>query len=118
MLKMKRLASLATFGLLGSVIGTASADVVTDWNEITMSTVSVQRPGPTGMLDVALVHVAMHDAVQSIEKRYEPYNVEIKGAKGSRTAAATAAAYGVLSAITVDPTLKANLDAAYFDYLA
>ena len=118
MLKMKRLASLATFGLLGSLIGTASADVVTDWNEITMSTVSVQRPGPTGMLDVALVHVAMHDAVQSIEKRYEPYNVEIKGAKGSRTAAATAAAYGVLAAITVDPTLKANLDAAYFDYLA
>ena len=62
-------------------------NAVADWNEIAMSAITAQRPGPQGMLDVALVHIAVHDAVQSIEQRFEPYNVEIKGAKGSRTAA-------------------------------
>ena len=55
----------------------ANADAVTDWNEITMAAVTASRPGPVGMLDIALVHVAVHDAVQAIDKRYEPYHVEI-----------------------------------------
>ena len=80
----------------------AQADAVTDWNAITMDAVTVMRPGPQGMLDVALVHIAMHDAIQSIEKKYEPYHFQMKNAKGSRTAAAVAAARGVL--VTIYPT--------------
>jgi hypothetical protein len=95
--------------------GTASADAVTDWNEITMTAVTASRPGPAGMLDVALVHVAIHDAVQAIEKRFEPYHVEIQGAKGSRSAAVAAAAHDVL--VGLYPDKVATFDAAYYDYL-
>ncbi len=98
--------------------GSVSADAVTDWNDITMAAVTASRPGPAGMLDVALVQVAVHDAVQAIDRRYEPYHVEIKGAKGSRSAAVAAAARDVLAGMYPDPVKVAALDAVYFNYLA
>jgi hypothetical protein len=98
--------------------GSVCADAVTDWNDITMAAVTASRPGPAGMLDVALVQVAVHDAVQAIDRRYEPYHVEIKGAKGSRSAAVAAAARDVLAGMYPDPAKVAALDAVYFNYLA
>src|SRR5215510_3725744 len=65
------------------------ADAVSEWNAIAVqATLNAARPGQTGMLDVAMVHLAIYDAVQAIEKRYEPYYVEIRGATGSPVAAA------------------------------
>lgn len=104
-------------GLLAGA-GPVFADAVTDWNEITMTAVTAGRPGPVGMLDVALVHIAVHDAVQAIERRYEPYHVEIKDAKGSRSAAVAAAARDVLAGLYPDPEKVASLDATYLNYLA
>src|SRR5687768_11290910 len=76
---------------------TVNADVVTDWNAITVqATLTANRPGPSGVVDIAIVHAAMYDAVQAIEKRYEPYYVEIPGASGSPIAAAAKAAHDVL----------------------
>ena len=63
----------------------AQADVVTDWNLITLVCVQGQtapvaipatRAGPTGNLDVALVHAAVHDAVQASQGRFEAYHYE------------------------------------------
>jgi hypothetical protein len=52
----------------------ASADVVTDWDEIAVQAIlNAARPAGTGALDWALVHVAIHDAVQSYQHRFEPY---------------------------------------------
>jgi hypothetical protein len=116
MFKLPTLASVTLFGALSFSTLVAHADVVTDWNAITMDAVTIARPGPQGMLDVALVHIAVHDAVQAIEKRYEPYHFEIAGAKGSRSAAAAAAAHGVLTAIY--PTQATTLNATYATYLA
>jgi hypothetical protein len=96
--------------------GPAAADAVTDWNEITLNAVTLGRPGPPGTLDMALVHVAVHDAVQAIDRRFEPYHVEIKGAKGSRSAAVAAAAHDVL--VGLYPAQASTLDATYFSYLA
>jgi hypothetical protein len=118
MLKSKALAGLLALSLIGPGVALASADAVEHWNEITLAVVSPQRPGPQSMLDVALVHVAIHDAVQSIERRYEPYNVEIPNARGSRVAAVAAAAHGVLVGISQDPAQIANVDAAYATFLA
>jgi PAP2 superfamily len=98
--------------------GPVGADAVTDWNEITMAAVTASRPGPVGMLDVALVQVAVHDAVQAIDKRFEPYHVEIRGATGSRSAAVAAAARDVLAGMYPDPAKVAALDATYYNYLA
>lgn len=121
MLKILKLASLMTVSLLGaSVANATNTNAVVDWNEIAMTAVTAQRPGPQSMLDIALVQVAVHDAVQSLENRFEPYNVEIKGAKGSRSAAVAAAAHGVLVGMykDKDPAQKASLDAAYYEYIA
>lgn len=118
MLKSKALAGVLALSLTGPGTVLASADAVEHWNEITMAVVSPQRPGPQSMLDVALVHVAIHDAVQSIERRYEPYNVEIANARGSRAAAVAAAAHGVLVGISQDANQIANVDAAYATFLS
>ncbi len=115
MFKLPTLASVALFGAL-SFSALAHADAVTDWNAITMDAVTAARPGPQGMLDVALVHIAVHDAVQAIEKRFEPYHFQLKAANGSRSAATASAAHGVL--VSIYPTQASTLDAKYFDYLA
>lgn len=115
MKRLQRLASLLALALL-SWGGTAYADAVVDWNEIAQPAIATGRPGPSGALDSALVQIAVHDAVQAIDKRFEPYHVEVKGAKGKRSAAAAAAAHGVL--VGLYPAQQAALDATYFNYLA
>ena len=94
----------------------ASADAVTDWNEITVAAVTLGRPGPIGQMDIALVQIAVHDAVQAIDKRYEPYHAEIRGAQGKPSAAVAAAAHDVL--VGMYPEQAASIDATYFAYLA
>ena len=49
----------------------ARADVVTDWNAIASQTAIPVRPGPSAILDMAIVHAAMHDAIQAFEGRFE-----------------------------------------------
>ncbi|HXS92889.1 MAG TPA: vanadium-dependent haloperoxidase [Steroidobacteraceae bacterium] len=115
MFKLPKLAGVVACATLG-FSALVHADAVTDWNAITMDAVTAARPGPQGMLDVALVHIAVHDAVQAIEKRYEPYHFEMANAKGSRSAATAAAAHGVLVAIY--PAQASTLDTAYYNYLA
>jgi len=95
----------------------AKADAVSDWNAIAVqATLTAPRPGQTGMLDVAMVQVAVYDAVQAIEKRYEPYYVEIHGATGSPIAATAKAAHDVL--VSRFPAQAMALDAAYSQYLS
>lgn len=117
---MMRFAGLVLCGLLGGA-GSAVADgvapsAVADWNQITLDAVAAGRPGPIGIVDVALVQIAVHDAVQAIEKRFEPYHFEMKRASGSRSAAVAAAAHGVL--VGMYPAQAATLDPIYHNYLA
>ncbi len=95
------------------------ADAVTDWNAIAvqaLATAAPPRPGPVAFLDLAIVQAAVHDAVQAIEGRFEPYHVEIPGASGSPEAAAAKAAHDVL--VNILPGQAASLDTTYHDYLA
>jgi len=119
MLRIKSVFGLVLL-LLGAV-APAQADAVVDWNEITVQAASVGRPGPIGIVDIALVQVAVHDAVQALDRQFEPYHAEIDAArgervKGRRSAAIAAAAHDVLVAIY--PAQAATLDATYFSYLA
>jgi hypothetical protein len=109
------MAALGVCGLM-SAAGPACGDAVTDWNEIAQQAIVAGRPGPIGAMDSALVQVAVHDAVQAIDRRYEPYHVEIKGAKGRRSAAAAAAAHAIL--VGMYPAQATALDMTYFNYLA
>jgi hypothetical protein len=112
---MKTVTALIVCGLLGAT-SAARADAVVHWNEITAEAVTAGRPGPIGVVDLALVQVAVHDAVQAIERRYEPYHAELAHAHGKRSAAVAAAAYHTLVGMYESQT--AVLDAKYAEYLA
>jgi hypothetical protein len=95
----------------------AAADVITDWNAITNTVIGAGgRPGPSGILDLAAVHAAMHDAVQAFEHRFEPYAIDIDGATGSPVAAAARAARDVL--VNRFPAQAATIETTYQTYLA
>ncbi len=92
------------------------ADVVTDWNEkAVQATGTALRAVPTNTLDIGMVHAAMYDAIQAIEKDYEPYYVDIPNASGSSTAAAAKAARDVL--VHLFPAQAASIDTQYVNYL-
>jgi hypothetical protein len=104
-------------GLLGAAQpALADVDAVVDWNQITVDAVTVGRPGPIGIVDIALVQIAVHDAVQAIDRRFEPYHFEVEHASGSRSAAAAAAAHDVL--VGMYPAQAVTLDSVYATYLA
>ena len=88
------------------------ADVVTEWNLTTLQAVAAAGLNPQQQHRVAaMVHVAVHDAVNSVAPRYEAYAVHVSLAAGaSIEAAAVQAAYGVL--IRLLPAQAAMLDAA------
>jgi hypothetical protein len=91
---------------------TAGADVVVDWNiRATESIGAGGRRGPSSIFDYAMVHAAMHDAVQAFEHRFEPYCAAVPDAAGSPIAAVAAAAHRVLVALF--PAQKDAIDVAY-----
>ena len=97
----------------------ARADVVVDWNSIALQTIFAAvppRPGPTGILDVAMVHAAVHDAIQAFEGRFESYTIPIANASGSPVAAAAQAAHDVL--VARFPLQTGTLDTLLTNYLA
>ena len=108
---------LAVSLFLWTSAAAVQADAVTHWNEITVNTTLVPpgRPGPTNLLDIATVQLAVYDAVQAIEQDYQPYCGEITGASGSPSAAAAKAAHDVL--VNRFPAQAGSLDLAFQNYL-
>jgi hypothetical protein len=102
--------SAALFGL---VIATAApahagANVITDWDEKSVAFVTAYIPGPMGSRAVAMVHLAMFDAVNSIEPRYRPYLGQLAAPAGTSKEAAAAAAAGAVLAALVSNNDKAR----------
>src|SRR6266487_689986 len=97
-----------------------TADVVADWNQIALAT-QAAIPGairtPPAARALAMVHLAVFDAVNAINRRFTPYAVEALADPGaSPEAAAVAAAHAVL--VNLYPSRQADLDAAYAASLA
>jgi len=115
-LKLQTFAAIAIVAIMLAAPTSVSADAVSDWNAIAVqATITGARPGATGFLDTAMVQAAVYDAVQAIERRYEPYYVEIQGASGSPIAAAAKAAHDVL--VSRFPAQAGSLDMTYQQYL-
>ena len=117
MTRLRGITGIATWSI-AAWTAPASADAVTEWNALALGCIT--RPGPTGLLDLALVQAAVHDAVQAIEGKYEPY-LATPAATGQESvgAAAAAAAYTVLSDSRICPdSAQPTLDTAFAPYLA
>ena len=89
---------LALLALPLALAGAVRADEVTDWHEHML--VALRNAGvnsQVGSRDAALVSAAVFDAVNGIERRYEPIHVPAAAPRGaSKRAAAVQAAYVVL----------------------
>ena len=113
---MSRTRMLALCFVLGSAT-TASADVITDWNEKAIAFVTPRMTPPAAQRAVAIVHVAMFDAVNAIEPRYRPYLVQLPvPSTASKEAAAAAAAGAALQRLV--PQAEKEIGDAVAAYLA
>src|SRR6516162_2132780 len=117
---MARTRAFILLALLLSMPATVStANVITDWDE---KAVDIVQPGmafppPTVFRTIAILHVAMFDAVNSIERRYKPYKVELSASPDtSKEAAAAAAAAAVL--VKLVPDAASDVQSALTNYLA
>jgi hypothetical protein len=114
---MTRARTLAVFaaGLCLLTADKASADPVTHWHAIATTAVNAGRPGPPGLLDYALVQVAVHDAVQVIEGDYQPYHYSDPSmlGQGSTAAAVAAATHQMLFLLYGDNAARQELYDAY-----
>jgi hypothetical protein len=104
--------------ILTGMAGPVSADVITDWNEKAVAFVVARTMlPPQAERVIATVHVAMFDAVNSIERRYLPYKLQLPADKDtSKEAAAAAAAATVLAAL--HPNAAEEMKIALSAYLA
>jgi hypothetical protein len=94
----------------------AFADVITDWNERAIAFVTPRMPPPAAQRVVGMVQVAMFDAVNSIDRRYRPYLIQLPAAPtASKEAAAATAAGTVLASL---PQANTELRGALAAYLA
>lgn len=100
-----------------SVTNAGAEDPIAAWNQISETAVKTSgHPPPVAALDFAIVHLAIYDAVESIERRYEPYYTLAPGAIGSLSAAAAKAGHDVL--LGLFPMQSQPLDMAYANFLA
>src|SRR5580704_6795788 len=96
----------------------ASADVIADWNDNAIDfIVSHKIPPPPAERLIAMTQLAMFDAVNSIDRKYRRYLVQLPARPtASKEAAAAAAAETVLAG--VNPQTQAEMQAALAAYLA
>jgi len=104
-----------------SVASLARADVILDWNRFALP-IATGVPGttpPVTFRAMAMVNVAMFQAVNSVEPRYQPYKSALAPAPGaSKDAAAAVAAARVLARLypeagqKIDAELKQHLEKA------
>jgi hypothetical protein len=120
---ISRCVSGATIGVWFAVGSPVSvlANVITDWDDKAIAVVtpmaSLGNTSPyMAQRMMAMVHAAMFDAVNSIERRYRPYLLQLPADPAtSKEAAAAAAAAAVLA--TVDDRTAANVKGVLSTYL-
>jgi membrane-associated phospholipid phosphatase len=97
-----------------------SGGPVIDWNRVLLSIVNTPGAQPATVQptrNFAIVHAAIYDAVDAIDRRHEPYLISMRTpGPASETAAADAAARTALAGLY--PAQQITIDAAYDAELA
>jgi hypothetical protein len=93
-------------------------DEVTNWNMVaTNAAFAAGQNPPLQTRTYAIVHVAIHDALNAIDRRNSPYALEMRAAQGaSMTAAVAAAARDTL--IVLIPSQRESIERAYVEAMA
>ncbi len=110
---MKHPSAMAIGILIAVASGTARADIVTDWNQTAIEVMKVARvAGNPWSRTLAMMHVAMSDAINSVQGRYMCYVATVAVMPGaSAEVAAAAAARQIL--VELFPNQKAIVEGAY-----
>jgi PAP2 superfamily len=101
-----------------ALAGAARADVIMDWNAKADAIAAEKQilPAPHSRV-LSMMHVAMFEAVNAIERRYTPYKLTLSADRStSKEAAAAAAGHDIL--LSIYPDQKSDLDAALTASLA
>jgi hypothetical protein len=100
--------------LVLSPLATAGfADVVGDWNDVALAQVEAARQlPPEGARTMAMVHVAIFDALNALDRRYVPYAFDGSAPAGASAEAATAAAARTVL-VRLLPERRDPIEAAY-----
>ena len=111
-------AFICVINLCSSIAIPASADVVTDWNNAALDAIRADRTAPPiASRNLAIVHVAIYDAVNGIARTHQPYLVpSAVSNSASRVAAATAAAHQTL--VSLFPNHTSTFDVLHAAILA
>lgn len=117
-MRIARLAFLLTIALLAGTCLHAQ-NVVVQWNGIASTTI-IKNAGESSVASgvwLAYVHLAVFDAVNSIDHRFQPYAFTTQAPQGaSKDAAAVAAAHRVL--VQYFPAQQSSLDSQFTTSLA
>ena len=105
--------ALIMFGLVA-----LRADEVTNWNLVaTNAALAAGQSPPVQTRTYAIMHIAIHDALNAIDRRNGPYALEALAVQGaSTTAAVAAAARDTLIALV--PSQRESIERAYSEALA
>jgi hypothetical protein len=118
---VRGIGALAGVAALGAITAPARADVVTDWNGYASTAIvaTAGQPPPVSALSFAMVHGAVYDAVNAIDRSHQPYLAEPATRRSaSKEAAAATAAFRVLVTLfpnqlpTLHPLYDTSLSAA------
>jgi hypothetical protein len=97
-----------------------SGQPVIDWNQVLLSIVNTPGAQPANVQptrNFAILHAAIYDAVNAIDRTHEPYLISVRVPRGaSETAAADAAAHTAL--VGLYPAQQSSLDIDYAAELA
>jgi hypothetical protein len=109
---MKHVTAMAIGVLMAVTAGAARADVVTDWNATTNALVANDVGNNPKLRTLAMVHVAMSDAINTVQNRYTRVVATLPPVPdASAEAAAATAAREIL--LQIYPGQKARIEEAY-----
>ena len=110
--------TIAVLALLVICATTARADVVLDWNALMIDAIRVDNSGPTlSSRNLAILHTAIYDAVNSITRTHQPYKFQINSpTETSPDAAAVGAGYEIMKGLY--QPFRARADDLYETWLA
>ena len=106
-------ATIAVVLLATIVASRASVDEVTRWNQIATDATVAAKTNPLAESRIfAIMHVAIHDAVNAVEPRYEPYRLKASAASAGASVEAAIAGAAHTTLVALLPDSKVSLDAA------